>query len=301
MIVADLFSGAGGFARGFVDEKFEVVVAVDSFKHAVETYRSNFEAEVFQVDVKKFSGKVLREYGVDIVITSPPCEAFTKANAMRFEKPEDRLFKDKRGILTLEFIRILKEAKPDYFIMENVPGLLDLKDVLEKLFEKAGYNVFFNVLKAEDYSTPSKRTRVFVSNLRIEPEKSKKVKVIDALSKIPEDAPNNVSKRLSPKKVAEISRLRWGEALYGFRGSGKTFGNWIRLHPYKLAPTVMGNTRFVHPFEDRLLTVREQARLMGFPDDHVFKGGIETQYELVGEAVPPTLSRAIARFVRKHI
>ena len=301
MKVADIFAGAGGFARGFIEEKFEVVVAIDNFKHAVNTYKENFDTDVFQVDVKNFSGKILKDYGVEMIIASPPCEAFTKANERRFEKPEDRLFKDKRGTLTLEFIRILKEAKPDFFIMESVPGILELKGILSKLFKKAGYDVYFNVLKAEDFSTPSKRTRVFVSNMEIKPEKGKKVKVIEAISNIPNDAPNNFAKKLSKKKEMEISRLRWGEALYGFRGSGKSFGNWIRLHPYRLAPTVLGNSRFVHPFENRLLTVREQARLMGFPDDHVFKGGIETQYELVGEAVPPTLSRAIAKAVRKVI
>ncbi len=68
----------------------------------------------------------------------------------------------------------------------------------------------------------------------------------------------------------------------------------MRLNPWKPAPTVMGSVRFVHPFEDRVLTVREQARLMGFPDDHVFFGPKDSQFNQIGEAVPPPLARAIA-------
>jgi len=61
----------------------------------------------------------------------------------------------------------------------------------------------------------------------------------------------------------------------------------------------MGSRRFVHPFEDRVLTVREQARLMGFPDDHVFLGTKDSQFNQVGEAVPPPLANAIARYIMR--
>ncbi len=75
----------------------------------------------------------------------------------------------------------------------------------------------------------------------------------------------------------------------------------MRLNPWKPAPTVMGSVRFVHPFEDRVLTVREQARLMGFPDNHVFFGPKDSQFNQIGEAVPPPLARAIAKVVLKHL
>lgn len=84
-----------------------------------------------------------------------------------------------------------------------------------------------------------------------------------------------------------------------FEGADRICTNVTRLHPYKLAPTVMGKSRFIHPFQDRFLTVREHARLMGFPDDHVFLGGKNVQYDMVGEAVPVPLARAIAKEVKK--
>jgi DNA (cytosine-5)-methyltransferase 1 len=103
---------------------------------------------------------------------------------------------------------------------------------------------------------------------------------------------------VSPRKVRGISRVAWGQALYTYRGSGGVYRNFIKLHPNKPAPTVMGSVRFIHPYEDRLLTVREQARLMGFPDNHVFLGSRDSQFNQVGEAVPPPLARAIAEVVK---
>lgn len=81
-----------------------------------------------------------------------------------------------------------------------------------------------------------------------------------------------------------------------FKGSsGRNIPLYIRLNPYRLAPTVMGNSRFIHPFENRFLTVREQARLMSYPDDHVFVGNRDEQYNQVGESVPVVFSTTIAR------
>ncbi|MEM2079526.1 MAG: DNA cytosine methyltransferase, partial [Nitrososphaerota archaeon] len=85
---------------------------------------------------------------------------------------------------------------------------------------------------------------------------------------------------------------------FSFRDSlNRVHRNWVRLHPKKLAPTIHGKSRFIHPYEDRLLTVREQARLMSFPDNHVFYGGIDSQFDQVGEAVPPLLAKKIAQCV----
>jgi DNA (cytosine-5)-methyltransferase 1 len=100
---------------------------------------------------------------------------------------------------------------------------------------------------------------------------------------------------LTPEKQRKMQRLRPGDALVKFRSaSGRGLSNWQRLYADQLAPPVMGRTRFVHPGGGRILTVREQARLMGFPDTHVFAGGRDAQFEQVGESVPPPLARAIA-------
>jgi DNA (cytosine-5)-methyltransferase 1 len=310
----DLFCGAGGFTRGFEAEGFEVVLGVDNMVQAIESFKENFpKASVLVEDIQQLrSEDILSMVGqVDVVIGSPPCEAFTGANPRRKPAPLDRLYDDPQGRLVLHYIRLVGDLKPSVFVMENVPALAEgpLREALRNEFARVGYtSVYFNLLRAEDYGTPSHRLRLFISNIRLKPPISgRKVTVIEAIGDLPppsspHDIPNHELVPLSPKKQRRIGKLKWGEALIRYAGAeGKIYYNYVRLHPYRLAPTVMGSSRFVHPFEDRLLTVREQARLMGFPDNHVFRGGRDVQFDQVGEAVPPPLARAVASEVKKHL
>ncbi|WP_456419385.1 DNA cytosine methyltransferase [Methanocaldococcus infernus] len=306
MNLIDLFSGCGGFSKGFLDQGFNILGAIENFKPAVETYIYNIKAKVWMEDIKrvppKTFDKFIGEEKVDLIIGSPPCEPFTKANPLIRDRVEDRLYKDKRGILTLTFIEYVKyfsQKNEDLiFIMENVPQIKELKSELKELFGEVGFKIYFNLLRAEHYGNPSIRARMFISNIKLKPKKGKKVVVEEALKDIPKDAKNHEIKKLSKDKLEKIKKLKWGEALYRFRGKSKVMQNWIRLHPKKLAPTVKGKVRFIHPYEDRLLTVREQARLMSYPDDFVFFGGREVQYNQIGESVPPCLSRAIANYLK---
>lgn len=309
--VVDLFSGAGGFSLGFREAGFDVVAGLDIDLDSVRTFSFNFpKAVVIHGDARLIRGSDLVKYvgDVDVVIGGPPCEAYTGANPRRMSDPLDRLYLDELGQLTLEFIRLVGELRPKVFIMENVVPITEggLREALIREFNRVGYGrIYFNVLHAEDYLTPSVRRRVFISNIRIKPPKAGKVvTVAEALSGLPEPTPqipNHEPVPISPRKVKSISRVRWGEALYTYRGSDGVYRNFIRLNPGEPAPTVMGSVRFIHPFEDRLLTVREQARLMGFPDSHVFFGSKDSQFNQVGEAVPPTLARAIAEVVKETL
>jgi DNA (cytosine-5)-methyltransferase 1 len=312
--LVDLFCGAGGFSRGFKDEGFNVVLGVDNMPQVAESFRANFPgAQVLVEDVQELRSEDVASLvgDVEVVIGSPPCEPFTGANPRRKPDPLDRLYDDPQGRLVLHFIRLVGDLEPKVFVMENVPALAEgpLREALRREFARVGYpDVHFNLLRAEDYGTPSHRLRLFISNIRIKPPPTgRRVTVIEAIGDLPppsspHDIPNHEPVPLSPRKQKRISKLRWGEALIRYAGAeGKVYYNYVRLHPYRLAPTVMGSSRFVHPFEDRLLTVREQARLMGFPDDHVFRGGRDLQFDQVGEAVPPPLARAIAREVRRWL
>ena len=310
-IVIDLFSGGGGFARGFKEAGFDIALAVDNDEACGETYKLNFpEAIVFVEDIRDINGDDIRYLlGLqpDIVIGSPPCEPFTGANPRRESDPLDRIYKDPLGTLTLEFIRIIGEVKPRVFVMENVPALGEgiLKTVLRREFGSIGYSkIFFNILKAEDFGTPSRRTRLFISNVLIEPTPLHRyITVEEALKDLPPPEtsyiPNHEVVPLSDKRLKKISRVKIGKAMYYYQGASKKLPNFIRLNPNDIAPTVLGSSRFIHPYENRLLTVREQARLMGYPDDHIFAGGRDQQYNQVGESVPPPLSYAIASYILK--
>lgn len=313
--VIDLFAGAGGFSRGFKEEGFRLVAAVENMPPVAETYQLNFpEAIVIQEDIKNVhSLDLLKITGQrpDVVIGGPPCEAFSRANPRRRRDPYERLYDDPLGSLVLHFIRIVGDLQPRVFVMENVPGIMDdgLDNVIREEFSRVGYSkIYFNILRAEDYGTPSHRVRVFISNIPLRPKRSKqRVRVIDAIGDLPEPdplygIPNHDPVPLSTKKIKRVAKLRWGESLVRYGGyGGRILGNITKLHPYRPAPTVMGSSRFVHPFENRLLTVREQARLMGFPDHHVFLGGRDVQFNEVGEAVAVPLARAIARAVKEHL
>lgn len=303
-IVLDLFAGAGGFSLGFRQAGFEIARAVENFRPVATSYAENFPHVKLDVaDIQKLS--IHEPY--DVVIGGPPCEPYTSATAGREPNPLDRLYKNKIGGLVLHFIRIVKEVHPRAFVMENVVQVAEgpLRHALIKEFRAAGYPaIHFNELFAENYGTPSHRRRLFLSNLKLDPPRppAPPPTALQALEGLPPPGqgktPNHLPHPLSPDKRARLQRLAPGRSVYSYRSAtGKVHGNWLRLPPDRLAPTIGGGARYVHPTEDRLLSVREHARLMGFPDDFVFRGGRDLQYDQVGEAVPPPLARAIAQHV----
>lgn len=311
----DLFCGAGGFTRGFTQEGFQTILAIDNDPDCVDSYKTNFpSAIVLQKDIRRILGKDLIDIvgdGVDLVIASPPCEAFTTVSKNIMKDPLDRLYTDPRGRLTLKAIELIGDLNPTIFVIENVPGILidPIPRFIERELKRVGYEeVHFNLLRAEDYQTPSVRRRVFISNIEIRPVKSRRnVKVWEAIKDLPDprypnDVPNHFYVPLPHRFRRRVSRIKWGAALdYYIGGNMREYKQYIRLHPERLAPVIMGKSRFIHPYEDRQITIREQARLMGYPDNHIFKGGIEKMYNQVGESVPPTLSRAIAKVVAKQL
>ncbi|AWR97253.1 DNA (cytosine-5-)-methyltransferase [Acidianus sulfidivorans JP7] len=308
--VVDLFSGAGGFSLGFKINKYKILLAIDKDHSAARTYSLNFpDTLVLEEDIRNIHGEdILQVTGqdkVDILIGSPPCEGFTAANPNRLRNPVDRLYFDERGSLTLEYIRLLGELKPKIFVMENVPAIVETKDLRDAIlteFSKVGYdNIYFNFLRAEDFGNPSKRLRVFISNIELSPKKyGKKVVVNDVISDLEDKIgklPNHEVQELNEKKLKEISKLRFGDYLTMYKSSRGEIPIYIRLNPFDIAPTVLGNSRFIHPYYNRFLTVREQARLMSYPDNHVFIGSRDEQYNQVGEAVPVALSASIASYI----
>ena len=312
-LAVDLFSGAGGFSRGFELAGFNVAVAVENDPPVAKTYKANFPhtyliaddvKDVSEVTIKDVSG--LGRGDFDVVIASPPCESFTPTNRKRMQDPTDRILTDPIGQLYLHAIRLIGELKPKYFVIENVSGVAEgpIRKVIEGELRRNGYeSIYFNIVHSEKHGAPNERVRAFVSNVELRLKRSAPVTVEEALRGLPEpgspwppnhDYPQPLSRRLERK----VSRVAWGRAMITFEGAdSRRFRNFIRLNPNRPAPTVMGSSRFIHPYEDRLLTVREQARLMGFPDYHVFLGGRDSQYNMVGEAVPVPLARNIADYL----
>lgn len=304
--VIDIFAGCGGFGFGFAQNGFRIAHAVEGFRPPMETYVANVPLDEWHLsDIRKIDWDKIAAERPDVLIGGPPCEAFTIANPNRRKAPLDRLYTDPVGGLTLHFIKIAKALAPRAFIMENVPPILELERELRMLFSRNGFpQIHFHRLLAEDHGTPSHRERVFISNLPLAPPKSeRKIKTAEAigdLTSLDVDVPNHVPPRLGKKQLAAVTTLEDGDSAYRYQAAdGRGHGNWTRLLANRLAPTVKGQGRFVHPTEDRLLTPREHARLMGYPDDFVFHGSVNETYDMIGESVPPPLSGALAREAKR--
>ncbi|MHA1229243.1 MAG: DNA cytosine methyltransferase [Candidatus Helarchaeota archaeon] len=316
--VIDLFCGAGGFALGFQKAGFQILCAIDQNEQVLNTYSRNISCEfVINADISTLhSLDIINLVGIsnlpDVIIASPPCEPYTAANYKRRKKPLQRLYDDPIGRLVLDAIRLIGDLNPKAFVIENVKGLIegDLKDALIREFEYVGIKkIYFNILNAEHYGCPSKRSRVFISNVELKLKREKITPDQYVINVLPENSiyeplPNHNEITIMKSYMNKLAKLKQGGALVYFRsarGKKHPIRNWVRLKPYELAPTVMGNSRFIHPFEDRALTVREHARLMTFPDDYTFIGGIESQFDQVGEAVPPLLSYKIAIKIKEYL
>ncbi len=302
--VLDLFAGAGGFSLGFKMGNFKISLAIESFPKIAETYIKNFpDTEIFVKNIRKVTGReILDAVGeIDVVIGGPPCIAYTARNPKRKERARDRLLKDSIGSLVLEFFRIVREIKPQVYVMENVAGLMDVQKELEKIIQKIGYNAYFHLWRCENYGLPSIRKRVFVSNIKLNAPEERRVSSWDALKKFRRDLPNSEYPKIPKKYIAKVENMRFGESLVTFRGADGIKKNWIKINPRKTAPPITATSRFIHPYEPRGLSVREHALLMTFPNSFVFYGSEKIKFTAVGDAVPPLIARHIAREIRKKM
>ncbi len=168
--VLDLFSGAGGLSRGFLDAGYDVILGVDFDKKALETFKKNHVgSEVMQLDlfkheniaeIENFLNK--KNYQIDVLIGGPPCQGFSLAGP--------RNINDKRNTLYTAMVEVAARLKPQAVILENVPGLLLLnngnaaKRIVQD-FSELGYNMTAKILYAPDFGVPQIRKRVFFVGL----------------------------------------------------------------------------------------------------------------------------------------
>jgi DNA (cytosine-5)-methyltransferase 1 len=159
--VLDLFAGAGGLAEGFRQAGFEIAAGTDIDPDACATFSLNFpEAETISGDIREQDVKeqVLAAAGaVDVVIGGPPCQAFSQM------RNHSRLIDDPRNGLYREFVRVVGALLPLAFVMENVPGLVQVgaqRQILEDLALGGEYRVDAQVVDAADFGVPQTRRRI---------------------------------------------------------------------------------------------------------------------------------------------
>lgn len=165
----DLFCGAGGLSKGFMDAGFNVILGIDNDKAALNTFALNHNgaiasnADLSNPLVFDEINKLVDNKNIDIIIAGPPCQGFSLTGPRNFD--------DKRNQLYLAVLELVRRFNPMGFIIENVPGMATLyggqiKDEILRRFENMGYNVACRILCAADYGVPQLRHRLIFMGIR---------------------------------------------------------------------------------------------------------------------------------------
>ena len=334
----DLFCGAGGLSLGLRDAGFTPVYALDSDRHAAETYRRNLGAHVRCAPASEVTPEVICQVtGVApgefaLVAGGPPCQGFSVQRRGTRDDP--------RNDLVVQYARLATALRPAFILIENVPGLLGRRGAAEfkraaAVFKAAGYRHAARVLDAADYGVPQHRRRAIVIAWRADGSgftfpaathgEDTWRTVRDALGDLPEppddgaehpDFPNHRKVKVSPLNERRIAHVPPGGGradlprelqldCHRADNGHRHLDVYGRMEWDKPAPTITAmfdnftRGRFAHPVRNRSVTGREGARLQSFPDTFVFTGPKKDVARQIGNAVPPLLARRVGEAIRR--
>lgn len=308
----DLFAGAGLFSFAFQDAGFEIVRAVESDSVAAATYARNVGDHVEVSDIESIEPRGR----CDIIIAGPPCQGFSTLGTRRKDDPRNRL--------SLNVIRWAEKMRPRIVVVENVPSFLNspVCFTLQRGIGALGYSIEALVLDAADFGVPQCRRRCFIVAWRtgkpfLAPTTRRRQRTVrDALDGLP-DRPDGRNHHYSPKpsrvalarmrviptggdkrdvmkRAPELTPPSW------WRLSCEVTDAWGRMEWDKPANTLRtcfqnaSKGRYIHPDQDRVISLREAARIHSIPDRWQF-AGLPTQIaRQIGNSVPPRLGGAVA-------
>lgn len=337
MKLISLFSGAGGLDLGFHNAGFQTVIANEFDPKICPTFRANFpEVNLIEGDIRKISENdfpsnkncdINGPYNVHGIIGGPPCQSWSEAGSLRG-------IEDERGQLFYDYIRILREAQPLFFVAENVSGMLAGRNASAvknfiSLFKECGYDVNLKMLNANDYDVAEDRDRVFYIGFRQDlgithfdyPEPLSHKPTLreciwdlkdTAIPALPKNKTNgsscivpNHEYFIGDYSTIFMSRNRvrsWDEPGFTVQASGRQ----AQLHPQ--APKMVkleANKQIFAPGCEHLyrrMTVREVARVQGFPDNFKFiYNDVNYGYKMIGNAVPVNLAYHVAMQIRRTL
>ncbi len=204
IVAVDVFCGAGGLSLGFELAGIDVVLGIDSDPKCISTYSQNLKngvvKEVTKIrDIQNFVSKYSESDKIDIVIGGPPCQTFSPVGRIKLRSLGKDPDRDSRTELWKYFLKFVKELSPEFFVMENVPGMANtvyngeyLPDHIVSIAREMGYNAEWRILNASDFGVPQKRKRLFIIGRKGDraiywPEKKIKnpVTVWEAISDLP--------------------------------------------------------------------------------------------------------------------
>jgi len=340
----DLFCGVGGFTQGLEQAGLQCVLGVEINDWAVDAYRKNFKHECLQLDLstddnQRLVAQKLKAAKVDLVVGGPPCQGFSIFGNRRFVNTKQHdLTKDKRNDLVFAYAKIVVESGTNWFIMENVPGLLSAHDgqyvsAIVDYFHRNGYRTEFRVINAADFGAPQLRHRFILIGTKTDlvipfpkpkffenPESYQKGyrTVGEVITDLADETtlgklPNHNAPKHNAIVTERFSYIKEGEKMdvkalpdhlkLGTK-TGKPVANFShvfkRLDRNKPSGTIVPghNALPIHPFLNRTLTVREAARIQTFPDNFVFSGPIINQCLQVGNAFPCIVAQTFGERLR---
>lgn len=327
MNLVSLFSGAGGLDLGFHKAGFKTLVANEYDRKISPTFRANFpDVRLLVRDVRLVSSEELPN---DIcgIIGGPPCQSWSEAGSLKGVK-------DLRGQLFYEYIRVIRDKQPKFFVAENVSGMLaarhrDAVNEFMRMFDEAGYDVYMQMLNAYNHGVAEDRDRVFYigfrKDLKIHDFKfplplQKRLTLRDVIWDLQTTAIPALDKNNTNGDYLKIpnheyftggfssiymsrNRVRsWDEPAFTVQASGRQ----CQLHPQapkmkKIEPNLQ---IFIEGQEHlyRRMSVREVARIQGFPDDFKFiYDKVDYGYKMIGNAVPVNLAYEVAKQIKKYL
>lgn len=321
--LGELFCGPGGLAWGAMnadignaDFRIEHAWANDYDQSTCDTYIANIcpdnPQSVLCGDVRKLEqdGVLDSLPPIEALAFGFPCNDFSVVG-------EQKGFDGTYGPLYTYGVHVLRTHRPQWFLAENVGGLKSANEgnAFQKIMsdlKAAGYRVYPNLYKFEEYGVPQARHRIIIVGIREDLPFEFKIpstelyRDVDVSCRtaievppIPANAPNNELTKQSESVVKRLSYIKPGENAftadipeeYQLHVKGAKISQiYKRLHPEKPAYTVTGSggggTHIYHWSEPRALTNRERARLQTFPDTYEFKGSKESVRRQIGMAVP---------------
>lgn len=332
MNILSLFSGCGGLDLGFERAGFSIPVANEFDPAIYETFKANHpKTHLVEGDVRQITKENILPFvkgDIDGIIGGPPCQSWSEAGSLKG-------IEDARGQLFFDYIRLLREIRPKFFLAENVSGMLAdrhsiaVQNILN-LFEQSGYDVSLTLVNAKDYGVAEERKRVFYIGFRKDLEirfrfprgtttdDNKKLTLRDIIWDLQDTAvPAGPKNRHNPVAINNneyftgafspifMSRNRvksWDEQAFTVQASGRQ----CQLHPQapKMEKFGKNDCRFVEGAEHlyRRMTIREVARVQGFPDGFQFiYKDTNNAYKMIGNAVPVNLAYEIAVAIKKFL